>query len=170
MSIVRIWRHGRQEDAHLLTLAKWIILPGRPSSTDCSCRRFQIKSLKRPMLRLKGVSGSWPGGYMRSCASNSLKIACMIIILFTRAREIASSTSLRRRHKERKLRRGTRSLPNTTVVMNVEKSIFKKIMISGQQTCGKIFCLAHLCRTFCPRRSRVCRKRSSEEWGSCYAG
>lgn len=80
-------------------------------------------TLKDAMLRLKGESGSWPGGYMRSPLSSSLNSACMIIILFTRAREIASSTSLRSRQSVRKLRRHTRSLPITTVVMKEENSV-----------------------------------------------
>lgn len=161
---------------HLLTFAKWMIFPGRPSSTDCSCKRVEMRPLNFSMPRLKAESGSCPTGYMRSSELNSLKIACMIIILFTRAREIASRTSLRSLHRERKLRRHTKSLPSTTVVMNEEKSVQTNIAKNDYKILLKkkiirVQCvLSYLCRTVCPARSRACRRRSSAAWGTSSAG
>ena len=97
-------------------------MPGRNRCVCCCSRRRLIRVLNSAMERLKGVSGSCPAGCMRSAASKSLKMACMIIILFTLAREMASSTSLRRRDRERKDSRHTRSLPSTMDVAKAEKS------------------------------------------------
>lgn len=97
-----------------------------------------VDTLNSCILRLNEDSGSFPGGYIRSSLLKSLNTACIIIILFTRALDIASNTSLRKLHSDLKLSRHTRSFPIATLVMKEANSIGGKscvrVRIYGQDT------------------------------------